>query len=103
MASWPIPRRSEIALNSGLVSRRVCLGRGANRRERSLGGRGSRCSEGGRGRRAAAGAGGTPGRLPAAGPLSEREGVAALERRIDDLGHAVVIAITVTHASKVRR
>src|SRR5205823_12738046 len=78
------------------------LGRGADRRQRLLGGCGSRCREGGRRGRRGVGRR-PPRRLPAPSPLPERERVAALERCVDDLRHPVVVAITVTHGTKVRR
>jgi len=78
------------------------LSRGANSRERLFSRRGSRRREGWRALSTARRVRRPPSRLPAAGPLPERKQVALLERCVDDLGHAVVVAITVTHALKVR-
>src|SRR5262249_32862123 len=61
-----------------------------------------RCREGRRRRWGRSLGGRPPRRLPTPSPLPERERVAALKRRVDDLGHPVVVAITITHATKVR-
>src|SRR6266566_2553749 len=95
-----IPRGSE------RPRRRACsfvLDRGANRRQRALSCGGSRGSERRSRRSAVTGIRGPPGRLPAARARPEGKREAALERRVDDFRHPVVVTITVAHVSTVRR